>query len=186
MNFKTGDWVRSYSAGIWRVEREFPTHFEPRYSLKGKKQLCDGSIFILKRIVNNKWKPAFDIEAVDGSLIRALNKADNKKPDAFLSANPEIVAQFEEFKKSLQSLLNLGFALERKSDLPKLKKEVTAKLGDLSAGVTSDEIIKAIAATSFAETFGDIPKSATLQFVNVDFEIRRRNLIYREMNTLKF
>ena len=60
MNEQSGDWVRTNSKGIWRIQRALPAHYEPRYSLSDRKELCDGTVFLLKRIVNDKWKPAFE------------------------------------------------------------------------------------------------------------------------------
>jgi hypothetical protein len=39
MSVKKNDWVRSYSAGVWRVSAEVPAHFEPRASLQEPKEL---------------------------------------------------------------------------------------------------------------------------------------------------
>lgn len=62
MSVKKNDWVRSYFAGVWRVSAEVPAHFEPGASLQEPKELYDGPLFILKRIVNNNWKKAFERE----------------------------------------------------------------------------------------------------------------------------
>ncbi|HEY1066647.1 MAG TPA: hypothetical protein VGE52_11075 [Pirellulales bacterium] len=186
MDAAIGDWVRSYHAGVWQVLRAVPEHFEPRFSLHDVKQLYEGPLFILKRLVNDKWKPAFEIESVHGSLLRRLTKADAKRLDAFIGANGPVLEAFSTFERPLRGLLNVGFALKRKSDVSKLRKEVAAALGELSAGVTADDVLKAIASTTFADCCGESPRSATLQFVNYNCEIRDRELIYREIVELKF
>jgi hypothetical protein len=186
MSIKAGDWVRSYHAGIWRVLQEIPDHYEPRISLRDAKELYEGPLFVVKRLVNDKWKTAFEIETAHGSLVRPLNKADTKKLDAYQLNNPDAMSGFDAFERPLMELLNIGFALGRKSEIPKLQKEVAAAIGDISIGVTSDAILQAIASSSFADCCGESPQSATLQFVNKNYEIRRRELIYREMNVLKF
>ena len=91
MSVKKNDWVRSYSAGVWRVSAEVPAHFEPRASLQEPKELYDGPLFILKRIVNNKWKKAFALETAHAAFVKPLNKADTKKLETFLSQNADIV-----------------------------------------------------------------------------------------------
>jgi hypothetical protein len=48
-------------------------HFEPRASLKDPKELYDGPLFILKRLVNNKWKKAFAVETAHADFAKPLN-----------------------------------------------------------------------------------------------------------------
>ena len=61
MAVQMGDWVRANSSGVWRIERVVPAHYKPRYRLSDRKELSAGTLFLLKRIVNDKWKPAFDM-----------------------------------------------------------------------------------------------------------------------------
>lgn len=187
MSVKKNDWVRSYSAGVWRVSSEVPTHFEPRASLKDPKELFDGPLFILKRLVNNKWQKAFAVETAHADFVKPLNKADTKKLESFVLQNADILAEFKFYDHPLDSILNIGFALRRKTDLTKLRKAVAQELvEELETGVTCDQILGAIAKTSYAEFCGEAPQSATLQFVNFGHEIRRRELIYRKMAVLDF
>jgi hypothetical protein len=187
MSVKKNDWVRSYSAGVWRVSSEVPSHFEPRASLKDPKELYDGPLFILKRLVNNKWTKAFAVETAHADFVKQLNKADTKKLESFISQNADILADFETYDQPLDSILNIGFALKRKTDLTKLRNAVAQELGEeLENGVTCDKILGAIAKTPYAEFCGEAPQSATLQFVNFGHEIRRRELIYRKMVGLDF
>jgi hypothetical protein len=187
MAIKTNDWVRSYSAGVWRVLSEVPPHYEMRTSPDEPKELYDGPLFIVKRIVNNKWRPAFEIEAAHAAFIKPLNKADTKKLEAFISQNDSVLDEFTSYERPLKCILNIGFALKRKSDLKKLRDEVAAILGeDLSKGVSAPAIAKAISSTSYSALCNESPQSGTLQFVNFNYEIRRRELIFREMNALNF
>tara|TARA_R110002111_G_scaffold78222_1_gene124046 strand:- start:186 stop:749 length:564 start_codon:yes stop_codon:yes gene_type:complete len=187
MSIKKNDWVRSYSAGVWRVLSEVPPHYEMRTSPEDPKELYDGPLFIVKRIVNNKWKRAFETETAHAAFIKPLNKADTKRLETFISKNDGILGEFASFERPLQCILNVGFALKRKSDLKKLRDEVVAALGgDLAKGVSAPAITKAIASTSYAALCNESPQSARLQFVNFNYEIRRRELIYREMNALSF
>jgi len=187
VSVKKNDWVRSYSAGVWRVSSEVPSHFEPRASLKDPKELYDGSLFILKRLVNNKWTKAFAVETAHADFVKPLNKADTKKLESFISQNADILSDFETYDQPLDSILNIGFALKRKTDLTKLRNAVAQELEEeIENGVTCDRILGAIAKTSYAEFCGETPQSATLQFVNFGHEIRRRELIYRKMVGLDF
>ncbi len=104
-----------------------------------------------------------------------------------MSENADVVVEFEAYDHPLDSILNIGFALKRKSDLAKLQHAVAHELGEeLEEGITCDQILRAIAKTPYAEFCGEVPQSATLQFVNFGHEIRRRELIYRKMVGLDF
>lgn len=78
MPVQSGDWERTSSKGFWRIERAVPAHYQPRYSLSERKELCEGTIFLLKRIVNDKWKPSFETTAAAESYVKPLNKADSR------------------------------------------------------------------------------------------------------------
>ena len=127
------------------------------------------------------------MEAAHAAFIRPLNKADTKKLETFISRNDGILDEFNLYERPLKCILNIGFALQRKSDLKKLRGEVATAIGDdLVKGVSAPAIAKAIASTSFAALCNESPQAGTLQFVNINYEIRRRELIYRKMNALNF
>jgi hypothetical protein len=187
MTVHIGDWVRVDSKGIWRIERAVSAHYEPRYSLSDRKALYAGTLFLLKRMLNDKWKPSFETTATHESLVKPLNKADSRKLQKFLDGNDVVVAEFYSFARPVDALLNLGFALPRRADFRKFKREFEAIFsGPLAEGVTSDAILKAIAQSDFASHLGDTPRDATLQFICKDHEVKRRNLIYRELKVQNF
>lgn len=183
MRVQIGDWVRTHSKGVWRVERAVPDHYEPRYSLSDQKQLYVGTLFLLKRLLNDKWRTAFETTAAHESLVKPLTKADSGRLQKYLAGNDAILAEFESYSRPVDAILNLGFALPRRSDFAKFEREFESAFSDpLAKGATSDAILKVIAQSSFASCFGGRPHDATLQFVCKDHEIRRRNLIYRELD----
>jgi hypothetical protein len=187
MTVQIGDWVRIDSKGVWRIQRALPAHYEPRYSLSDRKELYAGTLFLVKRMVNDKWKPSFEATVAHESRVKPLNKADSRKLQKFLDENDAVVADFDAFARPVDAILNLGFALPRRSDFKRFKREFEAVFSSpLAEGVTSDGILKVIAESDFASCFGDTPCDATLQFICKDHEIRRRNLVYRELQVHNF
>ena len=187
MNVKIGDWVRTHSKGIWRIERAVPEHYEPRYSLSDQKQLYQGTLFLLKRLLTEKWKPAVETTAAHETMVKPLTKADFKKLQKCLADNDTILTEFDSATRPVDAILNLGFALPRRSDYALFKREFEAAFSDpLANGATSDSILKVIAKSNFASYLGERPRDATLQFVSKDYEVRRRNLIYRQLKFHKF
>jgi hypothetical protein len=187
MPINSGDWVRSYSKGIWQVVRQVPEHYEPRYSQNAPRVLAEGPQYLLKRLVNDKWKPAFAMECAEVSFVKPLNKADTVKLQRYLAHNADVAAHFESFVQPLDSVLNLSFSLPKKSDFRRFKAEFEAAFAsNLPDGVTHDDIMKVIAQSSFAAGFAEIPCSATLQFICQDHEVKRRHMIYRQLHVHSF
>ena len=185
--FEVGDWVRSCSPGIWQVVREVPEHFEPRYALEAPQKLATDRLFVLKRLVSDKWKPALAMEAAAVSFMRPLNKADASRLTKLLKEDEVLAAAFESFTQPLELILNLGFALPKKSDFRGFKEEFEAAFaGPLQDGLTSDAIIEVIANSKYASHFNDIPRSATLQFACKDLEVKRKHFIYRALQVHNF
>lgn len=187
MTVQKGDWVKIGVKGIWRVERAVPDHYEPRYRLADRKQLFPGRLFVVKRLLSEKWKPAFEATVAEESLVKPLGKSDVRKLESYVAANAETLLDFKSFVRPVDAVLNLSFGLPRRSDYKAFKNEfVAALLATLEEGMTSDAVLKAIAASSFAPYFGEIPSDATLQLICKDHEVRRRNLVYRELMVHNF
>jgi hypothetical protein len=187
MAIQVGDWVRSYSKGIWQVTRVVPEHYEIRYSLSEPLQLDDRPHFLLKRLVNEKWKPAFAAESAEASFVKPLTKADAGKLERFLKDNAGVVTQFESFRQPLDWILNLGFSLAKRSDFRRFKAEFQEAFAEpLRGGMSSDAVLKVIAQSSYADRLGEMPQSATLQFVCQDHEVKRRHVIFRQLNIHNF
>ena len=182
-----GDWVRATAPGIWRLMREIPEHYEPRYSLETRQTVFEGRLWVLKRLVDNQWKKRFAIEALEESLIKPISQADVRKLELFCEANPDLVAQFDAFNKTLDLILNLSFSLAKKSDFREFKEHFEQAFADvLEPGVSNDTILKIIGEGPYAAAYCQTPRTATLQFVCRDFEIKRRHFVYRQLNVCDF
>ena len=58
--------------------------------------------------------------------MKPLNKADSRKLQKFLGENDVVAADFESFARPVDAILNLGFALPRRSDFKRFKREFEA------------------------------------------------------------
>lgn len=184
---KVGDWVRTYSPGIWQVTRQVPEHYEPRYSLDAPQKLAEEPLLVLKRVVGDKWKQALAMETASASAVRPLSKADTAKLQKLLKQDSNLAAAFESFTQPLDLVLNLSFSLPKKSDFRAFKTEFEmAFAGPLQQGLTGDEILQVIMQSNYAGNFNDIPRSATLQFACNDLEVRQEHFIYRQLQVHNF
>jgi hypothetical protein len=187
MAVDSGDWVRSYSKGIWQVMRKAPQHYAPRYSLAAPLELVAEPTFVLKRLVDDKWKKAFAVEAAQGAFVRPLAKADASKLSRSQEENPKIFAEFAIYKEPVDQILNLPFSLAKNSDFRLFKQTMEQLFAEpLQQGISNDGILQLIAASPYASGYCQNPRCATLQFVCRDLEIARRHLIYRGMCVQNF
>ena len=52
--------------------------------------------------------------------------------------------------------------------------------------MTGDAVLEVIARSSYATCLGEMPQSATLQFICQDHDVKGRHLIYRQLNVHNF
>src|SRR6187399_3075217 len=100
-----GDWVRSYSKGLWQIDRIIHEQYAIRYSLSEPKRLYDGPQVFVRRLVNDKWKVTCARESVHYSFVKKIGAADAKKLAAFIAQNPVAFKRFQEYQKPLDCVL---------------------------------------------------------------------------------
>lgn len=77
--------------------------------------------------------------------------------------------------------------MARKSDFREFKSHCQkAFAASLKSGMSNDAILNTIAQGPYAAAYCQSPRSATLQFICPDFEIKRRHLVYRQLNVCDF
>lgn len=187
MKLNKRTWVKSNAGGVWQIKCQIKDHYVERFDLSSSKTLRESKLYWIARIVDEKWNPRFESAVVDETWLKPLNKTDTQKLEKLLAADRELLGQFQNFDQPVDSILNLGFSLPRRSGFAKFKKELTQLLKrSLESGMTNDAVLNVISESSFADFLGETPSDATLQLVCKGFEIKRRNLIYREVNFHNF
>ena len=94
VNLKVGDWVRSYSSGIYRVLRVI--HFqEYNPATKGYDHI---TLVHSARFVNNSFKRSFSSEICSADFVYKLNKEDNKELEKYISSKSDVLIKFENYK----------------------------------------------------------------------------------------
>ena len=59
---KVGDWVTSYTAGIWQVYKIIDDFYELKWNLKEKKEKSKRVMVFSKRLCHNNGKRSFSTE----------------------------------------------------------------------------------------------------------------------------
>jgi hypothetical protein len=110
MNLKVGDWVRSYSQGIWRIERIISDFYEIRYSTSKPKVKSAETQVVLKRLVNNKWKRSFSVESCDLSYLKMMSSEEMITLQNFIHSNEKTMKDFEKYQRNIDLVMNIRFS----------------------------------------------------------------------------
>jgi hypothetical protein len=94
MILEIGDWVRSYSQGIWQIYRILDyTCIDP----VSRKEKNKRTVFS-KRFVSNSFKRSFKEECCDPAIVMILNTGELKELQEFIDNNADLYNKFEGYE----------------------------------------------------------------------------------------
>lgn len=143
---KIGDWVTSYSAGIWQVYRIIDDFYELRWDLKDKKEKSSRILVFSKRLFNSKFKRSFSTESCEITFIDPLEKSDKEKVLNLLQSDEKLDKAFKEYKpKSANLISGYSFSLPKSYTYNKFKNRVKELFAEtIDSGLTIDDVNKII------------------------------------------
>lgn len=175
---KKGDWVYSFTKGIWQItsveeiERIYPNN----------------SVYTIvhcKRFLNLSYKKSLSVESCSPMFIRPLPKGEIQKVNEIISSNPKLYKEFLNFNKRVDSILNLTFYVANKDIRIEFKKSISTKFSKFTEGLTDIEILKLLEKEFEANMQSSI-RNLTAQFVSKESEVKNKRLLYKELNFLDF
>ena len=168
---KIGDWVSSYSRGIWRVVRIIQD-YRPPIDLPGQAQPLIGSA----RFVTDTFRPRYGTEICAESFVNSLGAESRRELDAFIAAHPEALAAFEARTPRLPDLV-WNVQLGMPAGIPPLLSDrfMTA----LGNGLTPDEVRAALRDEALGQYVGKLPATHTLQLVCENHEMDGLDFLFR-------
>jgi hypothetical protein len=175
MNLTIGDWVRSYSAGIWRIY-DILTYkcLNPVTNREQSK-----TTVFLKRFVGNNFKKAFTEECCDPSFVKPLSVKDSKSLTGFIEKNSALFEEFSDYNpQRLDCIYNAGIMVPRGLSA----KEIELK-------IPKDKALRDLDIDAFLRKIGLNTKGYpqwTAQFVSKGFETEKGYLMFRFDKILKF
>ena len=185
---EVGDWVHSYSAGIWQVYRIVEEHYETRASLSDEKILRANKMVFSSRVCNNKWKKSFTNECFSQAHISKLAEDELARLEEFLSQN-KMLSKFQKYKpKPINYCTERGFMLPEEYSYEKFLKTCEELLIPLfNKGVEFDDVLLAIQNSELSE-FQENKHctNARLMFFSPDFLVREKELIFNRYEALNF
>jgi len=189
-DLNVGDWVRSYSMGIWRVWRVLSGFNEVRFSLDAPKSRSSRTLVFSHRLVNTSWKRSFSKECAEGSLVSRISQDEESRINEFLESNTQMKKAFDKYSaenSTLDLIVNVGLGQIPGSDRERLRAACDSHLGSsIENGLTMDEVLTGLRDAGYYECIGKIPKSATVQLVSINHEVRDHEFILRYQRVLDF
>ena len=187
---KAGDWVRSYSMGIWRVWRVLSGFNELRFSLDAPKSQSSRTLVFSHRLVNTSWKKSFSRECAEASLVRRISPEEESRIQELLESHTPLKKAFDKYRAentTLDLVVNLSLGQIPGSDRERLRAACDLHLGaSVENGLPMDEVLAALRNAGYYDCIGKTPTNATVQLISVDHEVRDREFLLRYKRVLDF
>ena len=110
---KVGDWVKSYSSGIWQIYRILDCkRLNPA---TGDEQ--DKTTIFSKRFLSNAYKRSFKEECCDPHFVTRLNSDEKSDLNKFISENPKLYETFLAYEpKNIDCVYNARIGIPESRD----------------------------------------------------------------------
>ena len=167
MSLKVGDWVRSYSAGIWQIYRIL--EYKCRNPVTGLEQ--DKTTIFSKRFFSSAFKRSFKEECCDPAFVVQLSFAEKNELDLFISQNERLYKKFQKYEpKTIDCVYNARIGIPESRDSAAITKELSG-----SGPLRDIDIGQHLSSLGFDTK---AMPSLTVQFVSKDFSVSDGYLVF--------
>jgi len=181
-----GDWVNSYSKGIYRIEKIIDQYYDEsdRSSLFENKigdKYPDKTI-ITKRLLNSKFKKSLGYENCSETFISHLDKNQFVQLKQILDKNPQLLIDLDNYKiPVLQTIYNSPLQIDDKKDLEK----VLGLIDFIKMGRTFLEIENEMRRLDILRLIPKNYGNYNFQLTNFDEEYLNKRKIWRDAKLSK-
>ena len=185
---KVGDWVTSYTAGIWQVYKIIDDFYELKWNLKEEKEKSKRVMVFSKRLCHNNGKRSFSTEGCELTYIDLLDKEEINNVNTLFKETKKLEKDFNNYVPKLVNLVSgVEFSLPDNYSFDKFNSRINDLFdGKIDSGLTIDEINTIISKTELEEFKGKYPVDARIQIICKDHEIKNKEFIFREVKTFNF
>ncbi|WP_444910225.1 hypothetical protein [Microbulbifer sp. TRSA005] len=175
MSLKVGDWVRSYSSGIWQVYRIID--YKCLDPVTGEEQ--NKTTVFSKRFVSNSCKGSFKEECCDSSLVEKLSKDERAELQIFIGENKNLYEKYLAYEpKGIDCIYNARIGVPESRDL-----------SEINDSLSGAEAMRDIDISRYLTELGYNTKampSWTVQFVSKNFSVVGGYLMFRFNRVLEY
>jgi hypothetical protein len=128
-NLTTGQWVNSYTKGIYRVEKIIDRYYdESQRSILGDNKIGDkykDPIIISKRFLNSKFKKSIGYDSCSAYFVSPIDKRQQAELEKVLKNNPEYLIELDSYQiPTLTTVYNLDLQIDTEEELKKVQQLV--------------------------------------------------------------
>jgi hypothetical protein len=183
---KVGDWVNSYSKGIFRVERIIDRYYDESNSsiLEGTKigDKFKDRIIVSKRFLNSKMKKSISYESCSEFYISFLSEEKLNELEQIIDQNPKFLIELDNYQiPTLVNIHNSELQIETEEELLKVNK----LLDFISSGKNFLEIENEMKRMNIFKLIPEYYGNYFFQLFNFDEEYKNKKLIWREAKIFK-
>jgi len=185
--FNIGDWVTSYTAGIWQVYRVVDDYFEISWDLESDKKKSDNPMIFSKRLCHNNGKRSFSTEVCSRAFVDLLDQ-DSLDNVQIILDDEKLNKAFSKYSpKPMNCASGMGFSLPDQFSYERFETIINELFeGKIEEGLTVQEINKALSETEIYEFRNTNPQNASIMIVCDDHEIVNSDLIFRKITCFNF
>lgn len=182
---KIGDWVNSYSKGIYRIDRiieEYYDESEPEFSETklGKKK--EFRTIISKRFLNSKFKKSISYESCSEFYIKVLDDFQNRELEKFIKENPKSIEELNNYEiPEILCIYNSELQIDAENDLNKVNDLIEF----IKSGKTFIEIQNKMQELDIMRLKPKYFGNYKLQFINFNDEYLDKRRLWRDAKLTK-
>lgn len=118
---KIGDWINSYSKGIYRVEKIIDQFYDESSPILDGNKIGDkmkDKIIISKRLLNSKFKKSINYESCSDYFVSHLDKGQMAELQKTLADNPKFLKELDDYQiPTLTTVYNSDLKIDNDIDL---------------------------------------------------------------------
>lgn len=184
--FKIGDWVYSYSKGIFRIEKIIDEYFdESEKSILGDNKIGDKKEYrtiISKRFLNSNFKKSISYESCSEFYISKINDKDLIQLNEIIEKNQKYLIELDNYEIPTQtSIYNMELDIEKDDDLKKVHDLIDFIKSGKSFLEIENEMEKIDIKKLIPKHFGNYK----FQLLNFDNEYQNKRRIWRDASLKK-
>jgi hypothetical protein len=128
-NLTTGQWVNSYTKGIYRIEKIIDRYYdESERSILGNNKIGDkykDPIIVSKRLLNTKFKKSLGYDSCSAYFISSIDTKQKKELEKVLKEKPEYLNELDNYQiPTLTTIYNSDLQIDSENDLQKVQQLV--------------------------------------------------------------
>jgi|GEM_PF-2150059 len=184
-HIQTGDWVNSYSKGIYRVERIIDRYYDESEPVPDGKKIGDkykDRIIVSKRLLNSKFKKSLDYESCSESLVSHLDKGQLAELEKVLAEKPGLLKELDDYEvPQLVSIYNQELRIDDERDLATVGQLIEFVKAGRTFAEIQNEMVRLDILRLKPKNFGNY----LFQLFNFDEEYLDRRKIWRDAKLTK-